>query len=48
MRKANYWGTLFYNGFVIGIWPAAALAYILTYYVFRIPLLLVLQPHLRV
>ena len=37
MRKANYWGRLFYNGVVIGVWPAAALAYILTIYVIHPP-----------
>ncbi len=33
MRRypANYWVTLFYNGVVIGIWPAAAIAYILPF-----------------
>jgi hypothetical protein len=41
MRKTNYWGTLFYNGVVIGIWPAAALAYILTFDVLHLPYLIV-------
>ncbi len=26
--RANYWVTLFYNGVVCGIWPAAGVAYI--------------------
>lgn len=38
MRKANYWTRLVYNGVVIGIWPAAALAYIVTFYVSHRPL----------
>jgi hypothetical protein len=30
MYKANYWLTVAYNGLVIGIWPAAGLAFLLT------------------
>ncbi len=30
MYKANYWLTVAYNGIVIGIWPAAGLAFLLT------------------
>ncbi|HEX2350911.1 MAG TPA: hypothetical protein VHI51_20945 [Ktedonobacterales bacterium] len=28
MRRANYWGTAFYNGIVLGIWPAGGLAFL--------------------
>lgn len=32
MLKANYWASLFFNGIVLGIYPAAALAMIVSHY----------------